>query len=75
MSAQDTFGAELAAWLDGEARAPMPANALERALEATSGRRPRPSVVAGVASHWVKSAPVAAPLVSCTVKPCRRAGS
>lgn len=60
MSAQDIFGAELAAWLDLEATAPMPASALERALVATSTRRPRPSVVAGVSSHWIEAVPVEA---------------
>jgi hypothetical protein len=58
MSAQETFSAELAAWLDVEAQAPIPTSVLERALEATSARRPRPSLVAGVASHWIEAEPV-----------------
>ena len=58
MSAQDTFNAQLSAWLDVEAQAPVPASALGRVLKATSVRRPRPSVVAGVASHWIKAVPV-----------------
>ena len=61
MSAQDTFSAELAAWLAVEARAPVPSSALDRALQATSARRPRPSLVAGVASHWIGAVPKDAP--------------
>ena len=61
MSAQDTFNAELAGWLAVEAQTPMPSSVLERALEATSARRPRPSLLAGVASHWIESMPADAP--------------
>jgi hypothetical protein len=53
MSASDTFGAELAAWLHDEAEGPVPSSALEHALRATSARRPRPALVASVASHWI----------------------
>ena len=55
---QDTFSAELSAWLDAEAQVQCPANALDPALKATAARRPRPSVVAGPASHWIKAGPV-----------------
>ena len=61
MSAQDTFSAELAAWLAVEAHAPVPSSALDRALQATSARRPRPSLLAGVASHWIGTVPTDAP--------------
>ena len=57
MSAQDMFSAELAAWLIVEAQAPIPASALDSALQATSARRPRPSLVAGVGSHWIGTVP------------------
>src|SRR5690349_3179414 len=58
MIANDDFTTTLRAWLDDEARAPVPAMVLERALEVTAGRRPRHPFVAAVASHWSDAGPV-----------------
>jgi hypothetical protein len=58
MTANDDFAIEFRTWLDAEARPPVPARALERALEVTAARRPRHRLIAGVGSHWVEASPV-----------------
>jgi len=57
MTGHDDFDRTLAAWFDADALAPAPAGLLDRVLEATRRRRPRPVWLAGLGSHWVAQAP------------------
>lgn len=47
------FDRTLAGWLGATAEHPVPVTSLERALDATRARRPRPAVVASIGSDWV----------------------
>ena len=54
MTAQDDLDRTLGAWLEASAAAaPVPPEPLARTLEATRGRRPRPTAIAGLGSGWV----------------------
>jgi hypothetical protein len=53
MTAQYDLDRALGAWFGAEAVPAPPAEPLTRVLETTRRRRPRPSVVASIGSHWV----------------------
>jgi Tol biopolymer transport system component len=53
------FDRTLAGWFDAEALSPAPAGGLDRVLDATSRRRPRPAWLAGLGSDWVGEAEAA----------------
>jgi Tol biopolymer transport system component len=53
MSQDDEFDRSLARWFDAEPRPAGTTQVLDRALVATSRRRPRPRLFAPVGSHWV----------------------
>ncbi len=53
MSQHDDFDRSLARWLDAEAHPAATADVLDRALRATSQRRPRPRLFAALGGHWV----------------------
>jgi hypothetical protein len=53
MTGHDDFDRTLAGWLEAEAVSPAPAGDVERALDATRRRRPRPAWLARPGSHWV----------------------
>jgi Tol biopolymer transport system component len=59
MTGHDDFDRTLADWFQADALAPAPAGGLDRILDATRGRRPRPAWVASVGSDWVWEAPEA----------------
>jgi Tol biopolymer transport system component len=59
MIRHDDFDRALAGWFEAEALSPAPAGGLERVIDATRHRRPRPAWLAGLGSHWVGEAPVA----------------
>jgi Tol biopolymer transport system component len=56
MTAHDEFDRTLAGWIEADALPPVPAGDLERIVDATSRRRPRPAWLAGLGSHWVGDA-------------------
>jgi len=56
MTGHDDFDRTLAGWFEADALAPAPAGGLDRVLDATRHRRPRPIWVAGPGSHWVGEA-------------------
>ncbi len=56
MTGHDDFDRTLAGWFEGDALSPAPAGGLDRALDATRLRRPRPAWLAGPGSHWVRDA-------------------
>ncbi len=53
MTGQGNFDRTLAAWFEAEATPPARAVGLDRALDATRRRRPRPDWLAGLGSRWV----------------------
>jgi Tol biopolymer transport system component len=53
------FDRTLAGWFDAEALSPAPVGGLDRVLDATSRRRPRPAWLAGLGSDWVGEAEAA----------------
>ncbi|MEP6638753.1 MAG: hypothetical protein ABJC39_05325 [Chloroflexota bacterium] len=53
MTAQNDLDRTLGAWFGAEAAPAPPAEPLARILETTRARRPRPSLVADIGSHWV----------------------
>jgi hypothetical protein len=53
MTAQSDLDRTLGAWFGAEAAPAPPAEPLIRVLESTRGRRPWPSRVAGIGSHWI----------------------
>lgn len=59
MTRHDDFDRTLAGWFEAEAAAPVSAESLERVLDATRRRRPRPRWLAGPGSHWVGEASAA----------------
>ncbi len=57
MTGHDDFDRTLAGWFEADARPPAPAGVLDRALDATRRRRPRPAWLADLGSHWVPETP------------------
>ena len=57
MTGHDDFDRTLAGWFEADALSPAPAGGLDRVLDATRRRRPRPAWLAGPGSHWVGEAP------------------
>lgn len=55
MSQNDEFDRSLGRWFEAEARPSATTDVLDRALLATSRRRPRPTLFAALGSHWVGS--------------------
>ena len=53
MTGHDDFDRTLAGWFEADALSPAPAGGLDRVLDATRRRRPRPAWLAGPGSHWV----------------------
>ncbi len=56
MTAYDDFGRTLVGWFEADAQSAAPAGNLERVLDATRRRSPRPAWLAGPGSHWVGEA-------------------
>jgi Tol biopolymer transport system component len=56
MTGHDDFDRTLAGWFEADALAPAPADGLDRVLDATRRRRPRPVGLAGIGSRWVGEA-------------------
>ena len=56
MSGQDDLDRTLADWFEADAQSSAPAGGLERVLDVTRRRRPRPAWLAGPGSHWVGEA-------------------
>ena len=56
MTGHDDFDRTLAGWFEADALSPAPAGGLERVIDATRRRRPRPAWLAGLGSHWVGEA-------------------
>ena len=57
MIGHDDFDRTLADWFEADAMSPVPAGGLDRVLDATRRRRPRPAWLAGPGSDWVGEAP------------------
>ena len=57
MTGHDDFDRTLADWFDADALSPAPAGGLDRVIDASRRRRPRPAWLAGPGSHWVGEAP------------------
>jgi Tol biopolymer transport system component len=58
MTGHDDFDRTFAGWLEADALSPAPADGLDRTLDATRRRRPRPAWLAGPGSHWVGEAQI-----------------
>jgi hypothetical protein len=56
MTGHDDFDRTLAGWFEADALSPAPAGGLDRVLDATRHRRPRPAWLAGPGSHWIGEA-------------------
>ena len=56
MTGHDDFDRRLPGWFEADALAPVPADTLDRVVDATRRRRPRPTWLAGPGSHWVGDA-------------------
>jgi Tol biopolymer transport system component len=56
MTGHDDFDRTLAGWFEADALPAGPAGGLDRVLEATRHRRPRPAWLSGAGSHWVGEA-------------------
>jgi Tol biopolymer transport system component len=59
MTGQRDVDRILGARFEADAQSPVPAGGLERALDATRRRTPRPAWLASLGSHWVGDAPIA----------------
>jgi Tol biopolymer transport system component len=57
MTGQDDFDRTLAGWFEADALSPVPADGLDRVIDATRRRRPRPMWLSGMGSDWVGEAP------------------
>jgi Tol biopolymer transport system component len=57
MTGHDDFDRTLADWFQADALSPAPAGGLDRILDTTRGRRPRPAWLSGMGSDWVWEAP------------------
>jgi Tol biopolymer transport system component len=53
MTGHDDFDRTLAGWFEADALSPAPAGGLDRVIDATRRRRPRPAWLADLGSHWV----------------------
>jgi len=51
MIGHDDFDRTLADWFEADARSPVPAGGLDRVIDATRRRRPRPAWLADLGSH------------------------
>lgn len=60
MTDHDDFDRTLGGWFEAEALSPAPLGDLDRVLDATRRRRPRPGWLSGLGSDWVGEAPGAA---------------
>ncbi len=56
MTGHDDFDRTLAGWFESGALPPAPTGGLDRVLDATRHRRPRPARLAGLGSRWVTEA-------------------
>ena len=56
MTGHNDFDRTLAGWFEADASSPAPAGDLDRGLDATRRRRPRPVWLAGLGSRWVDEA-------------------
>ena len=56
MTGHDDFDRTVARWLEADSLSPAPADGLDRVLDATRRRRPRPAWLAGLGSRWVGEA-------------------
>lgn len=56
MTDHNDFDRALAGWFEADALTPAPAGGLDRLLDATRRRRPRPAWLAGLGSRWVGEA-------------------
>ena len=56
MTGHDDFDRALAGWFEADALAPAPAGGLDRVIDATRRRKPRPAWLAGPGSLWVGEA-------------------
>jgi Tol biopolymer transport system component len=72
MTGHDDFDRTLAGWFEADALSPAPAGSLDRVVEATRRRRPRPAWLAGPGSLWVGEAHPAGS--SAGVRPLPRLG-
>jgi Tol biopolymer transport system component len=54
MTDHDDFDRALAGWFEADALTPAPAGGLDRLLDATRRRRPRPGWLASPGSYWVR---------------------
>src|SRR4051794_9437641 len=52
MTGHEDFDRKLAAWFEADALSPAPSAGLDRALDGTRRRRPRPVWLAGIGSRW-----------------------
>jgi Tol biopolymer transport system component len=57
MTRNDDFDRTLSGWFEAEALSPVPAGGLDRVLDATRRRRPRPSWLSRPGSDWVGRVP------------------
>ena len=53
MTSRDDFDRTLADWFEADALPPVPVDVLARVVDGTRRRRPRPSWLASLGSHWV----------------------
>ena len=53
MTGHDDLDRTLARWFEADALPPAPAGGLDRVIDATRHRKPRPAWLAGPGSHWV----------------------
>jgi Tol biopolymer transport system component len=56
MTGHDDFDRTVAGWFEADSISPAPAEDLDRVLDATRRRRPRPAWLSGLGSHWVGEA-------------------
>ena len=59
MTATNDFERTLAGWLQAQSESLVPSAGIERVLDVTSRRRPRPALLAGLGSRWIGAAPTA----------------
>jgi WD40-like Beta Propeller Repeat len=57
MTGHDDFDRTLADWFEADALSPAPVGDLDRVIDATRHRTPRPSWLSGLGSDWVEEAP------------------
>jgi WD40-like Beta Propeller Repeat len=69
MTGHDDFDRTLAGWFEADALSPVPAGGLDRVLDVTRQRRPRPAWLASLGSDWVGEAPEGSPIAGARVLP------